>query len=292
MATNPMHQFNVYRIGPEINLGGVDISFTNASLFMMISAFTIISLFFLATKKKAIIPTKIQLVSELCYSFVYKMISETGKCIYVGKAKNLKKRVSSYFSNLEAHTRKTQLMVSLVSSFEITVTENENEALILESNLIKNLRPRYNVLLRDDKSYPFVHLEEGHHFPRIKFHRGVRGKKGKYFGPFPNVYAVRETLNMLQKLFRVRQCDESFFKNRNRACLQYQIKRCSGPCVGLIDKSDYKNDVESAIMVLEGRNKEVLHRLSYQMERASSKLEFERAAKLSNPSNAATGNWI
>jgi len=210
---------------------------------------------------------------------VYRMIIGAGKCIYVGKAKNLKKRVSSYFLNLEGHTRKTQLMVSLVSSVEITATENENEALILESNLIKNLKPRYNVLLRDDKSYPFVHLEDGHDFPRIKFHRGVRGKKGQYFGPFPNAYAVRETLNMLQKLFRVRQCDESFFRNRNRACLQYQIKRCSGPCVGLVEKSDYKKDVEAAIMVLEGRNKEVLHRLTDQMEGASSELEFERAAK-------------
>ena len=213
-------------------------------------------------------------------SGIYKMLDDSGTCIYVGKAKNLKNRVSSYFKNVEAHTQKTQLMVASVATFEITVTENENEALILESNLIKSLHPRYNVLLRDDKSYPFVQLEEKHEYPRIKFFRGTRGKKGRYFGPFPNAHAVRETLNMLQKLFKIRQCDQSFFRNRTRACLQYQIDRCSGPCVGLIDKDDYRSDVEAAVMVLEGRNREVVDRLNSQMEKASSALKFEVAAKL------------
>ncbi len=212
-------------------------------------------------------------------SGVYRMLDSSEKCIYVGKAKNLRKRVSSYFSQLEGQTRKTQLMVSLVNAFEITTTSNENEALILESNLIKSLKPRYNILLRDDKSYPFIHLENKHSFPRIKFHRGSRNARGRFFGPFPNVYAVRETLNMIQKLFKIRQCDESFFRNRNRACLQYQIKRCSGPCVGLIDEAEYKADVDAAVMVLEGRNKEVVERLNKQMELASFELQFERAAK-------------
>ena len=208
------------------------------------------------------------------------MLDAQDNCIYVGKAKNLKNRVSSYFTNIDGHTRKTQRMLQSVEKFETTVTTNENEALILESNLIKSLRPRYNILLRDDKSYPFIYLDDRHEFPRLKFHRGVRRHEGKFFGPFPNVTAVRETLVMIERLFRVRQCEESFFKNRSRACLQHQIGRCSAPCVGLINKLDYQQDVSSAVMLLEGKNKEVAASLNKLMEQASQELNYELAAKL------------
>ena len=184
---------------------------------------------------------------------VYKMFSHENKCIYVGKAKNLKKRVSSYFLNLKSHTRKTQALVMHTKSFDVTITENENEALILESNLIKEYRPRYNILLRDDKSYPFIMLEDNQTFPRLVFYRGPRNQKKKFFGPFPSVFSVKSTLNMLHKTFQIRQCEKSVFENRSRPCLQYQIHRCSAPCVGLIDENSYRKDLNSAIMALEGK---------------------------------------
>ncbi len=145
-------------------------------------------------------------------------------------------------------------MVAQVDKFEVTVTANENEALILESNLIKDLKPRYNVVLRDDKSYPYIYAAADETFPRLRFHRGARNGKGRYFGPFPNAGAVRQTLNLLQKLFLIRQCEDSFFRNRSRPCLQYQINRCTAPCVGLIEASEYQADVRHAMMFLEGRD--------------------------------------
>lgn len=208
---------------------------------------------------------------------VYRMLDVDGTIIYVGKAKNLKRRVSSYFSRHD-NSPKTRVMVSQIRDIEVTVTNTENEALILENNLIKAHRPRYNILLRDDKSYPYIYLS-GDDFPRLSFHRGSRSKKGRYFGPFPSSSAVRESLNLLQKLFPVRQCEDSFYRNRTRPCLQYQIKRCSAPCVDYIDKETYQQDVRHAVMFLEGKNNAIIDELVRRMEQASEALEFELAAR-------------
>ena len=210
---------------------------------------------------------------------VYQMIDAQGVPIYVGKARILKKRVASYFSKTDSHPPKVSAMVKVTDHFIITVTKNETEALILESNLIKDLRPRYNVLLRDDKSYPYIYADSKHPFPRLKFHRGKKNKYGRYFGPFPNVTAVRETLSLLQKLFLIRQCDDSFFRNRSRPCLQHQIKRCSAPCVGLISSEDYKADVSHASLFLEGKSDDVVELLKGGMNSAATKLDYERAAQ-------------
>ncbi len=210
----------------------------------------------------------------------YRMIDERGHVIYVGKARNLRKRVSSYFNRNTGHSPKVIAMVAVVKRFEVTATANENEALILESNLIKDLKPRYNVVLRDDKSYPYIYAELDQDFPRLRFHRGARSGKGRYFGPFPNAGAVRQTLNLLQKMFLIRQCEDSFFRNRSRPCLQYQINRCTAPCVGLIEPNEYEDDVRHALMFLEGRDEEVVNYLVGQMEQASSTLEFERAGRI------------
>ncbi|MEE2983204.1 MAG: excinuclease ABC subunit UvrC [Pseudomonadota bacterium] len=210
---------------------------------------------------------------------IYRMLDDRGQVIYVGKARHLRKRVSSYFNRQAGATAKVRAMIASIESIEVTITANENEALILESNLIKELRPRYNVVLRDDKSYPYIYAELEHEFPRLRFHRGARSGKGRYFGPFPNAGAVRSTLKLLQKLFMVRQCEDSFFSNRSRPCLQYQIDRCTAPCVGLIDAEEYAADVRHAILFLEGRAEEVIDYLVQQMEGASSALEFERAAR-------------
>ena len=216
---------------------------------------------------------------------VYRMIDAGGQVIYVGKARNLKKRVGSYFNRQAGHTAKVGAMVAHVERFEVTVTANENEALILESNLIKDIRPRYNVVLRDDKSYPYIYAELDQEFPRLRFHRGARSGKGRYFGPFPNAGAVRATLNLLQRLFLIRQCEDSFFKNRSRPCLQYQIGRCTAPCVGLIGPADYQADVRHAVLFLEGRDEEVASYLVKQMESAAQALEFERAARIRDQIN-------
>ncbi len=208
---------------------------------------------------------------------VYRMLDVDGTIIYVGKAKNLKRRVSSYFSRHD-NSPKTRVMVSQIRDIEVTVTNTENEALILENNLIKAHRPRYNILLRDDKSYPYIYLS-GDDFPRLSFHRGSRSNKGRYFGPFPSSSAVRESLNLLQKLFPVRQCEDSFYRNRTRPCLQYQIKRCSAPCVDYIDKETYQQDVRHAVMFLEGKNNAIIDELVRRMEQASEALEFELAAR-------------
>ena len=209
---------------------------------------------------------------------VYRMLGGAGTVLYVGKAKDLKRRVASYFSR--ALNRRLQAMVSQVADVEFTVTRTEGEALLLESNLIKSLQPRYNVLLRDDKSYPYIRLTVRDEFPMLAFYRGSRKGGNRFFGPYPSAWAVRETLQLLQKLFPVRQCEDSFFRNRSRPCLQYQIKRCSGPCVGLVTVEDYADDVDHTIKFLEGRTDEVVEELAERMEQASESLAFERAAVL------------
>ncbi|MFT5321535.1 MAG: excinuclease ABC subunit C [Pseudohongiellaceae bacterium] len=173
---------------------------------------------------------------------VYRMFDEQGDVLYVGKAKNLKNRLTSYFrgSGLD---NKTIALVSRIADIEITITGSEIEALLLEQNLIKEKRPPYNILLRDDKSYPYIFLSAKDDYPRLSFHRGAKKKSGRYFGPFPSAGAVRENLALLQKIFHVRQCEDSYFNNRTRPCLQYQIKRCSGPCVNLTSPEAYADDV-------------------------------------------------
>jgi len=187
---------------------------------------------------------------------VYKMYDADGKILYVGKAKNLKKRITSYFraSGLDS---KTMLLVSKIDHIETAITNTETEALILEQTLIKEERPPFNILMRDDKSYPFIFLSNKDKFPRLALHRGAKKKQGRYFGPFPGASAVRESLNLLEKVFHVRQCEDSYFRNRSRACLQYQIKRCSGPCVGLVSEEDYADDVRHSVMFLEGKSNQI-----------------------------------
>lgn len=210
---------------------------------------------------------------------VYRMINQDGAVIYVGKAANLKKRVGSYFSG-KAKDAKTLSMVSQINRVEITITRSESDALLLEAELIKQLKPRYNILLRDDKSYPYIHLS-AHAFPRLTFYRGSRAKKqGKFFGPYPSTTAMRETVNVLQKAFLLRSCRDTFFANRSRPCLQYQIKRCSAPCVGLISAEDYARDIDSAERFLDGRNDIVIDELVERMEQSSAQLKFEEAARL------------
>ncbi|VAX01387.1 Excinuclease ABC subunit C, partial [hydrothermal vent metagenome] len=210
---------------------------------------------------------------------VYRMLDASGTVLYVGKARNLKKRVTSYFTRA-TQAAKTRTMVAQVQGVEVTVTHTESEALLLESNLIKELKPRYNILLRDDKSFPYIFLSENDDFPRLSYHRGAKRAKGRYFGPYPSAGAVRESLNLLQKLFRVRQCDDNFFRNRSRPCLQYQIQRCTAPCVGLIDKQRYATDLRHTTMFLEGKSAKVINELVEQMEQASAALEFEEAAQI------------
>ncbi|MCU7942655.1 MAG: excinuclease ABC subunit UvrC [Candidatus Thiodiazotropha sp. (ex Cardiolucina cf. quadrata)] len=207
---------------------------------------------------------------------VYRMVNVEGNVLYVGKARNLKKRVSSYFTR--SLNRRIQIMVGQIAQIEVIVTHTEAEALLLENHLIKSLKPKYNVLLRDDKSYPYIYLSTDHTYPALSFRRGARRGKGRYFGPYPSAGSTRETLQVLQKLFPVRQCEESFFRNRSRACLQYQIKRCSGPCVGLISPQAYGEDVQHAVLFLEGRTSQVVDELVAWMERASGSLDFEQAA--------------
>lgn len=209
---------------------------------------------------------------------VYRMLGGDGKVLYVGKARNLKKRLTSYFraSGLPV---KTRALMGHVQGIEVTVTGTEGEALILENNLIKEFKPRYNILLRDDKSYPYIYLSAHPDFPRLGFHRGAKEAKGRYFGPYPSAASVRESLNLLQKVFPVRQCEDGFFRNRSRPCLQYQIKRCTAPCVGFIDRDGYQEDVRHAVMFLEGKNQQVVNELVEQMEAASQHLRFEEAAR-------------
>jgi excinuclease ABC subunit C len=208
---------------------------------------------------------------------VYRMLSEGGDVLYVGKAKDLKRRVSSYFTR--ASNARIQSMVSQIRGIEVTVTHTEAEALILENNLIKSFKPRYNVLLRDDKSYPYIYLSDDE-FPQLRLHRGARKGGGRYFGPYPSASAVRETLQLLQKLFPVRQCENSYYQNRSRPCLQYQIKRCTAPCVGLVSSAEYARDVADTVLFLDGKASTVVDGLVRRMEAASGRLEFEEAARI------------
>ncbi|PLR40349.1 excinuclease ABC subunit C [Chimaeribacter coloradensis] len=210
---------------------------------------------------------------------VYRMYDTTGTVIYVGKAKDLKKRLSSYFRT-NVGSRKTENLVRNIDQIDVTVTHTETEALLLEHNYIKLYQPRYNVLLRDDKSYPLIFLSADDH-PRIAIHRGAKHAKGEYFGPFPNSYAVRETLALLQKLFPIRQCENSVYRNRSRPCLQYQIGRCLGPCVkGLVSEEEYRQQVEYVRLFLAGKDQQVLTQLIERMEQASKALNFEEAGRI------------
>ena len=209
---------------------------------------------------------------------VYCMLNENGKVIYVGKAKNLKKRVSSYFGKT-THLPKTQAVLAATGSIAVTITRTEREALILENSLIKEYKPRFNVLLKDGKSYPFIEVTIKDNFPRFSFHRGRKNRsRAEYFGPYPNVNAVRDTLSQLQKIFRLRNCEDSFYSNRSRPCLQHQIKRCSAPCVGLIQEDDYAFDVSQAMEYLKGNNQHVFDEFLKKMDQASSAREYEKAA--------------
>jgi excinuclease ABC subunit C len=208
---------------------------------------------------------------------VYRMLDTDGTLLYVGKAGNLKKRVASYF-RASGLSVKTRALVEQIAAIEITVTHTEGEALLLESNLIKQHLPRYNVLLRDDKSYPWIYLSNKQDWPRLALHRGARRATGRYFGPYPNAGSVRESLHLLQKLFRVRQCEDTFFSNRSRPCLQYQIKRCTAPCVGLVSADDYASDVRRTVLFLEGKSGEVIDDLVVSMQQAADQQNYEQAA--------------
>lgn len=210
---------------------------------------------------------------------VYQMLDVDGTVLYVGKAKSLKKRIASYFSK-QSRDLKTQTLVEQIHDIDITVTQSENEAVLLECNLIKKHRPRYNILLRDDKSYPYILITTDHPYPRIDLYRGKRKRKGSYFGPFASAYAVRETINLLQKLFRIRTCQDTFFQTRKRPCLLHQIDRCTGPCVGLISASDYAESINLAIKFLQGKSGEVIKTLQNKMEESAKVLNFEQAAQI------------
>lgn len=208
---------------------------------------------------------------------VYQMYGEAGELLYVGKARNLKNRVGSYFRS-SGLTEKTMALVARIRDIQVTVTSTEVDALLLEHNLIKTQQPAFNILLRDDKSYPYIFLSSEDTYPRLTFHRGVKRRKGKYFGPYPSAGAVRESMQFLQKVFKVRQCEDSYFNNRSRPCLQHQIDRCTAPCVGLVSEQDYAAQVENTSLFLSGKSRELQVRLADDMEKAAAELAYEKAA--------------
>lgn len=210
---------------------------------------------------------------------VYRMYDSAGALLYIGKARNLRNRLGSYFQK-NPGSLKTEALVRRIAAIETTITASETEALLLEQQLIKQHRPPYNILLRDDKSYPYIRVATGEAWPRISFHRGSRKAPGHYFGPYTNSQAVRDTLNLLERIFKIRTCEDSFFRNRSRPCLQYQIRRCSGPCVGLVSADDYAADIRHLLMFLDGRSNTVGAELAAAMEAASQRLDFEQAADL------------
>jgi len=210
---------------------------------------------------------------------IYKMLNDKGDIIYIGKAKNLKNRVTSYFRK-GAASPKQQVMVAKIVRIEITVTHTEGEALLLESQLIKRHKPRYNICLRDDRSYPFIYMSTEQDFPQITAHRGAKKKKSSYYGPYPSAGAVRETLKLLQKIFPIRQCEDSYYKNRSRPCLQHQIERCTAPCVDLISQEKYAEDVKNTTLFLEGKGSLLIDKLIVRMDTLAKHLEFEQAAQV------------
>ena len=224
---------------------------------------------------KQIIKKEIPLVPKL--PGVYRMLNAKNEVLYVGKAKNLPNRLKSYVSE-KNHIIRTERMLSQTVRLEITTTSNESEALLLEANLIKKYKPRFNILLRDDKSFPFIFIGNKDKWPQIKRHRGKKNKQGFFFGPFASAGSANWTIKMIQKIFQLRVCDDTVFKNRERPCILYQIKRCSGPCVGFVKENDYKKSVEDAIEFVSGKSRKIQKNLSIQMEKSSEELDFEKAA--------------
>lgn len=215
---------------------------------------------------------------------VYEMLDRGGKTLYIGKAKNLKNRLSSYF-RASGLSSKTLALVSKIADIQLTVTQSETEALLLEQNLIKDRKPPYNILLRDDKSYPFIYISADTDFPRMDSCRGRKRLKGQFFGPYPSSHAVRESLQLLQKIFKIRQCTDTYFSNRTRPCLQYQINRCKAPCVGLVSEDEYQQDLNDTRQFLEGKSQQLIRSLITRMEVAAEALDFEQAAAIRDQIN-------